>query len=350
MARDTKRARAYADAIRASGLSVYDPIEAGHPQLWIPTPALETLLRRELTGLSLSGLPLRTRSRVVKERVCKAMGYPVPRSFKRSKPRFPGQLLDTYVQKSNNLQIWNEELAPTRRYALIRVAADRVITRIRVVSGELLACLATTGTLTQKYQARLVPGRLDRELITPLDTKVVLPLTNPLARVDPKSSAIDWPQSGDLLLIARIFEALSSLVGTTFPDTGYDQERNRGGALHKLVCRCLGYKDFRDVGQFPDVRHQLLEIKLQTSPTIDLGLVCPDQVEDIGLPPIMGRQIRHCDVRYAIFYATTDGLRVCLEKLFVTTGQCFFERFPRFEGRIVNKKLQIHLPSDFFDV
>jgi hypothetical protein len=143
---------------------------------------------------------------------------------------------------------------------------------------------------------------------------------------------------------------LSSLVGTTFPDTGYDQERNRGGALHKLVCRCLGYKDFRDVGQFPDIRQQLLEIKLQTSPTIDLGLVCPDQVEDIGLAPIMGRQIRHCDVRYGVFYATTDGLMVRLEKLFVTTGQCFFERFPRFEGRIVNKKLQIHLPSDFFDV
>ena len=337
------------EAIRASGLSIYDPIEVGHSQLWIPTPALETLLTREPVGISLSGLPLRTRSRVVKERVCRAMGYPVPQSFKRSKPRFPGQSLDTYVQKSNNLQIWNEELAPTRRYALIRVSAEHVITGVRVVSGETLACLATTGTLTSKYQARLVPGQLDRELITPLDTKVVRPLTNPLARIRSESSAIDWPQPGDLLPIARIFEVLSSLVGTTFADSGSDQERNRGGTLHKLVCHCLGYKDFHDVGQFPDIRHQLLEIKLQTSPTIDLGLICPDQTEEVGSPPVLGRQVRHCDVRYALFYATTDGRKVRLEKLFVTTGQCFFERFPRFEGRIVNKKLQIHLPADFLD-
>jgi len=253
------------------------------------------------------------------------------------------------VQKSNNLQIWNDELAPSRRYTLIRVSIDHVITRVKVVNGETLACLATTGTLTRKYQARLIPGQLDRELITPFDTRVVLPLTNPLARVDPKSSAVDWPHPGELLPIGKIFESLSSLLGTTFPDAGYDQERNRGGALHKLVCRCLGYRDFRDVGQFPDVRHQLLEIKLQTSPTIDLGLICPDQTEEVGSPPVLGRQVRHCDVRYALFYATTDGRKVRLEKLFVTTGQCFFERFPRFEGRIVNKKLQIHLPADFLD-
>lgn len=293
MTLDPKPGRAYTQAIRASGLSIYDPIEVGHPRLWIPTPILEKLLNRELVGMSLSGLPLRTRSRVVKERVCKAMGYPVPRSFKRSKPRFRGQLLDTYVQKSNNLQIWNEELAPTRRYALIHVSADYLITRVRVVNGDTLGCLATTGTLTQKYQARLVPGQLDRELITPLDTEVVLPLTNSLAQVDPESSAIDWPQAGRLLPIAKVFEMLSSLVGTTFPDVGYDQERNRGGALHKLVCRCLGYQDFRDVGQFPDIRHQLLEVKLQTSPTIDLGLVCPDEVEEIVC-------LRSWGVRYAI--------------------------------------------------
>jgi hypothetical protein len=315
----------------------------------MPSSVLEQLLRRGLIGLSLSGLPLRTRSRVVKEHVCKALGYPVPRSFRKSKPRFPGQFLDTYVQKSNNLQIWNDELAPTRRYALIRVSADYVVTRVRVVTGDVLARLDTTGTLTQKYQARLVPSQLDRELIAESDTTVVLPLTNPLARVSPASNAIDWPRSGDLLPISRVFEVLSSLVGTVFQDTGYDQERNRGGALHKLVCRCLGYKDFRDVGQFPDIRHQLLEVKLQTSPTIDLGLVCPDQTDHAGLPVIDGRQIRHCDVRYAIFYGTTNGVTVRLEKLFVTTGESFFSRFPRFGGRVVNKKLQIPLPSDFFD-
>ena len=77
-------------------------------------------------------------------------------------------------------------------------------------------------------------------------------------------------------------------------DTGFDQERNRGAELHKLVCQRLGYLDYRDDGQFPDVRHQLLEVKLQSSPTIDLGLVCPDSEEALHVQKIEGRQIRHC--------------------------------------------------------
>src|SRR6266566_2104336 len=94
-------------ALSHSGLSIYDPITIGDPALWIPTPELETLLDSELQGLSLAGLPIRTRSKVAKTRVCEAMGYPVPHSFNKTKPRFPGQLLDVYTQKSNNLQVWN---------------------------------------------------------------------------------------------------------------------------------------------------------------------------------------------------------------------------------------------------
>jgi len=111
----------------------------------------------------------------------------------------------------------------------------------------------------------------------------------------------------------------------------------------------LGYTDYRDDGQFPDVRHQLLEVKLQTSPTIDLGLVRPDSEEALDVPKVKGQQIRHCDVRYALFYATTDGQIVTLTHLFLTTGEKFFTRFPQFQGKVLNKKLQIPLPANFFD-
>ena len=133
-----------------------------------------------------------------------------------------------------------------------------------------------------------------------------------------------------------------------FKDAGHDQERNRGAALHELVCRELGYADYRDDGRFPDVRQQLLEVKLQTSPTIDLGLVCPDSEAPLDVPQIGGQQVRHCDVRYAIFCATTDGVTVTLTRFYLTTGQRFFSRFPQFQGKVLNKKLQIPLPSDFF--
>ena len=128
-AKRSRSAKRYVESLRQSGLTIYDPIEVGHRDLWIPTATLETLLDAELRGISLAGLPLRTRSKVVKVHVCRALGYPVPGSFKKSKPRFPGQLFDTYVQKSNNLQVWNEELSPSRRYVLIRISEADEITR-----------------------------------------------------------------------------------------------------------------------------------------------------------------------------------------------------------------------------
>ena len=208
--------------------------------------------------------------------------------------------------------------------------------------------LDATGTLTQKYQARLVPGKMPAELIAAEDTKNLAAFVASDIRIDKAWSPVDNPRVGHLLTIKEIFERLRSLVGVRFEAIGCDQERNRGAALHRLVCKKLGYGDYRDLGQFPDVRHQLLEVKLQTSPTIDLGLILPNSEEVLNVPMIEGRQIKHCDVRYALFYAETDGEYVTLTNLFLTTGESFFKRFPQFQGKVLNKKLQIPLPADFF--
>lgn len=346
---DDLEPKRYVEMIREKGYSIYDAIQIGDPDLWIPTPELEQLLNSALQGLSLTGLPLRTRSKVVKEHVCRALGYPVPSSFKKTQPRFQGQFFDTYVQKSNNLQVWNEELAPTRRYVIIRVNEDDVIVKVKVVTGDSLAMLDTTGTLTQKYQARLIPSDSKFELISNEDTDLLRPFVCATVDLAEVASPVNQPLAGQLLPIRELYDRLQSLVDTKFPDIGYDQERNRGAALHRLVCQSLGYSDYRDDGQFPDVRHQLLEVKLQTSPTIDLGLVCPDSTEALDVPMIERKQIRHCDVRYALFYAVTDGKEVTLTNLFLTTGQKFFTRFPQFQGKVLNKKLQIPLPAGFFD-
>lgn len=339
----------YVSAIRASGLSIYDPIEIGHPNLWIPAPELQTLLDDGLRGICVSGLALRTRSKFVKESVCRVLGYPVPRSFKRCQPRFTGQMFDTYIQKSNNLQVFNEELSATRRYVLIRVSDSDVITRVKVVTGDTLALLDTTGTLTMKYQARCIPGRELRELITPIDTSALSPFVMHGVDLKDITTPINHPTAGELLPISTVFERLSGLVGSTFANAGSDQERNRGAALHRLVCSALGYDSYQDDGQFPDVRHQLIEVKLQTSATIDLGLVRPNSIEPLDVPMIRGVQIRHCDVRYAIFYAEISNSVVRLTHFFLTTGEAFFNRFPQFKGKVLNAKLQIPLPVDFFD-
>lgn len=351
MENKSKNLKSYVDAIDKSGLSIYDKIEIGDPILWIPTPDLEVLLDKSLRGSSLANLPIRTRSKVAKQYICRALGYPIPSSFKKTQPRFPGQRFDTYVQKANNLQVWNEQIEPTRRYVLIQVSSEHLIERVKVVSGETLALLDTTGTLTQKYQARLIPKEgKTAELIAEVDTdKIKFLLTDKEFSGKFKDSPIDNPRSGQLLSILEIFKKANLLLGKSFPDSGHDQERNRGAKLHQLVCRSLGYQDYQDDGRFPDIRHQLLEVKLQTSPTIDLGLVCPDSEEILDIIKLKGRQVRHCDVRYAIFYATTDGAKVTLTHFYLTTGEKFFSRFRKFQGKVLNKKIQIPLPKTFFD-
>jgi len=99
-----------------------------------------------------------------------------------------------------------------------------------------------------------------------------------------------------------------------------------------------------DTGSFPDVMEQLLEIKLQTAPTIDLGLVSPDDATPLDFLP----RVRHCDVRYAVFYGAVVGAEVRLDHLVLTRGADFFSFVQRFEGKVVNAKLQIPLPRDFF--
>lgn len=338
----------YVAAIRASGLTIYDPIVVGSP-LYIPSRELEAILDDGLRGLSTANLAIRTRSKVVKGRVCELLGYPTPSTFRKTQPRFPGQNFDTYVQGSDNLQIWNEELDPTRRYVLIREGADETITRVRVVTGETLALLDTTGTLTQKYQARLVPGSALTELVSPLDTvnlQTVVAISPPSELA---GSPLDYPTATSLLPIAELHTRLAGLVGRSFPDAGRDQERNRGAELHRLVCSAVGYARYQDDGQFPDIKQQLLEVKLQTSPTIDLGIALPADERPLDFPMIGTTQVRHCDVRYAIFDAVTDGRTVTLRRFYLTTGEMFFTRFPQFQGRVLNKKLQIPLPRDFFD-
>jgi hypothetical protein len=258
-------------------------------------------------------------------------------------------MFDTYGQKANNLQIWNEGLSPARRYVLIGISDSDLITGVKIATGDTLAIWDTTGTMTKKYQARCVPRGQSRELVVEVDTQRLTPFVTATVDLGRVATPVKQPLAGELLSIKSLYHRLSPLVGAGFADIGRDQERNRGAALHRLVCSALGYTSYQDDGQFPDVRHQLLEVKLQTSPTIDLGLVRPDSVEPLDVPMIEGVQVRHCDVRYAIFYASILKNSVNITHVFLTTAQAFFTRFPQFQGKVINAKLQIHLPSDFFD-
>lgn len=146
-------AQARASAIRAAVISIYEPLIPNQTHLFFPDDELEALLAEELVGMTVAG-PLRSRSKLAKELVSVALGYQCPTAFKRTTPRFPGQDLDVYVQTNDNLQIWNQEVSPERRYVLIRPDHSGLVISVRIVRGQQIALWDRTGTLTSKYQAK----------------------------------------------------------------------------------------------------------------------------------------------------------------------------------------------------
>lgn len=335
----------YRKSIAESGLSIYHLIDPTDPYLYIPMEALEDILADALIGLSLEGYALRTRSKVVKSEICKALGYPIPTSFRKTQPRFPGQNFDVYTQKSLNVQIWNEEVDAARRYVLLRVDEDDIITSVKVINGDKLARYDRTGTLTRKYQATMTSNGED--ICSKRDSATVenwiIDVNESLQEVNPNC----FPQRDQLLRIHEIYRRLQPMVGSTIDYLDAVQERNRGAELHAMICEHLGYSVYEDDGTYPDIANQLLEIKLQTSPTIDLGLHSPedgDAIVTIGNTAFCSE-----DIRYAIFDGEVRGNRVLLKHLYLVTGEDFTNHFPLFRGRGTNAKIQIPLPYDFFD-
>jgi hypothetical protein len=155
-------------AVAELGFDIYEPLTA-YPEVVYTTAELEALLRHALDG-QVFHAPIRTRAKLAKQVTAKALGYPVPKTLKKTNPRFPGQDLDVYVQQSDNLQIWNDEISPTRRYAILGLDADSRVYAVRVIEGVELAPLDRTGTLTSKFQAKRIAGRTGSTLVVPTDT------------------------------------------------------------------------------------------------------------------------------------------------------------------------------------
>jgi hypothetical protein len=331
----------FVDRIKRSGKTIYDK----DSELLIPTEVLESILNDGLVGMSIAGLPMRTRSKVVNERICGFLGYPVPPSFKRTEPRFPAQNFDKYLQQSNNLQIWNQEISDNRRYVLIKVDEDGVVKKVRAITGDQLAPMDKTGKLTQKYQARMV-DKAGSGLLSRRDTPQITYWygnINDLAGAMPNED----PVKGKVMPIDKLYDKLESLVGESFEDLGATQDRNRAAILHALVLDKLGYENYLDDGSYPDVRNQMLEVKLQTSPTIDLGLHSPEDDEVIFQT---GEDEFHSsDIRYVIASGDTEGNKVTINYVYLVTGEDFTKHFLLFGGKVRNTKIQIPLPKDFFD-
>lgn len=336
-------------AICSSNLTIYDSVLAEGADLRFTDDELQELLLVRLVGRDLSA-PIRTRSKIVKQMVAAALGYQPPLTFAKTRPRFPGQDLDVYVQTSDNLQIWNETVAPERRYVLVRPDATGVIRSVRVVRGQQIARWDRTGTLTSKFQAKRASGRSGSTLVSGVDTDHMIKTFEPgpvSAEVLSAQSSGERPVPGAVLPIAEIYQRVLGLVESKLPAAGAEQDRVRGEFLQEAVTLALGLASHDNHGRWPDFVSQALEVKLQTSPTIDLGLILPT---DPGMAPALGPTIRHCDARYLVAYGVNDSAgATTITEVVVTTGTDFFNEFVQFGGLVKNTKIQIRLPPDLFD-
>ena len=193
-----------ARAIGRAGINIYESLD-DRPSLYYQATELQTRLREELIGKVFTG-PIRSRSLLAKRAVAAALGYPAPASFARTRPRFPGQNLDVAVQYSDNFQVFNDEVDPLRRYAFLRPDSVGRIIAVRVVTGDVVVKLDTTGTLTSKYQASRLGNTQSSLLVSKVDTD---PLRAYLGlrtlQLSNASSTAQAPRVGYVLPIEELF-------------------------------------------------------------------------------------------------------------------------------------------------
>lgn len=294
-------------------------------------------------------LPIKTRGKRARVMACEALGYAVPKSFPRTQPRFGVEDFDIIVQQSNNYQPWNRDVRLSQRYVFVVLDSHQHVRSVHVVTGLDIANYPQTGTRTTKFQARFRGYNAGEvhAVVHGRDTPLLERFVSVHRHVRRATHVGVMPGSG-LLTLAELGQELEKLIGLGLKNPGATQERLRGQALHESVCDILGYDRYADTGQHPDLPNQLLELKLQTSPTVDLGLVDPASEEP--LPPPFPAPLRICDVRYAVFGATnTDNETTRINSVHMVAGVNFARVFERMGGLVQNSKLQIRLPREWFD-
>lgn len=123
------------------------------------------------------------------------------------------------------------------------------------------------------------------------------------------------------------------------------ETKNRGQALELIVARFLGYKPDKNellMGGFPDIRNQILEVKVQDSPTVDLGMFNP-QFSSGPVPWTLNSTMS--DVRYLI--ALTHPRTGLVEGLILCPGSKLGDHFSYVSD--TSYKCQRSIPMKFFD-
>ena len=283
-------------------------------------------------------------------------------------PKLTREFLDTYIitsGKSYNLQVWNRIpnsddiqieylngknlLAKDVRFVLIKIdITNHTIAAILVLTPDyIVEHFGKFGSPTIKHQllvshkmrARILNNQLP--IYSKSDTKRVAAISAKKYSL-PTQSFNEIPEKGQVFSIEVLIEKVAKeLIGQKIDA---NSTKNRGQALELLCIQKLGYQvpeKFFLEGGYPDIRNQLLEIKIQDTQTVDLGKYTPEIEENI-LPSL---NITTKDIRY--FIALMNKETMIIEGIIICPGMKLGTDFNYVDG--VSGKCQRAIKMSFFD-
>ena len=315
---------------------------------------------RKLVAQTLAKFPL--------PKPCPQPSYSIIPAKAKGLPRILLEYVDTYIVTAGNkynLQVWNRNPASDSiqveynsgttlssrdvRFVFLRVDPQtQTISSILVLSPDYIeSTFGRFGKPTIKHQIIIPPKIRDKALaqnppgIFCSDTSALSQHVTEKYAI-PTSSIGDKPILGQLFSLRLLREMLvDGLVGEPLDQMA---TKNRGQALERLIACLLGYK-ISDAelleGNFPDIPNQALEVKVQDSPTVDLGKFSPQFKERVPSCP----SLTTLDVRYLI--ALTDAETSIIQGIILCPGEKLGQHFSYVSD--TNFKCQRSIPMSFFD-
>ena len=257
-------------------------------------------------------------------------------------PRILLEYVDTYIVTTGdtyNLQVWNRNPASDSiqveynsgetlssrdvRFVFLRVNPQaQTISSILVLTPDYIESkFGRFGKPTIKHQI-IIPPKVRDKALDQTPPGIFCSDTSALSQHVTGKYAIPTSPIGDKPILDQLFSLkllremlVDGLIGEPLDQMA---TKNRGQALERLVACLLGYK-ISDAelleGNFPDIPNQALEVKVQDSPTVDLGKFSPQFKECVPSCP----SLTTLDVRYLI--ALTDAETGIVQGIILCPGE-----------------------------
>lgn len=292
-----------------------------------------------------------------------AVEYEIVPPKQKGVPSFLREYIDTYIVTSGvnyNLQVWNRNpnsssvqvdlkngetlLASDVRFVLGKINADEIIESIVIMTPEYIENrFGKFGKPTVKQQ--LIISNKKREEILKKHSMIVADTNISVDLLDNENNMVvgdvnikDEPER--VLPIETINQQVTEKLLGEKLDISLSTKQ-RGQQLERMVAYQLGYKRLHEglEGGYPDIRNQMLEVKVQDSPTIDLGRYSPQFEEQIN------EEFTTRTIRYLI--ALTDASNGEIDGVVLCPGDELGKHFTYVAEK--SFKCQRNIPMSFFD-